>query len=157
MEISEENGRRTIKIVVPGEPVPQGRPRFRMMGNHPSAYDPPKSRLYKLKIKEQVSTPKSNKNSLEMILGIFSIAVYVYRQVPKSWNKKKRQLALDGTIRPTTRPDTDNYIKGALDALNGVVYADDSAAVDIIGQKFYSDNPRMEIVIVEKKGDGDDD
>ena len=88
---------------------------------------------------------------------LYLYTLYVYRQVPKSWNKKKRQLALDGTIRPTTRPDTDNYIKGALDALNGVVYADDSAAVDIIGQKFYSDNPRMEIVIVEKKGDVDDD
>ena len=36
-----------LRAVVPGEPVPQGRPRFRRAGDHVIAYDPAKSREYK--------------------------------------------------------------------------------------------------------------
>lgn len=49
----------------------------------------------------------------------------------------------------STRPDTDNYVKGILDALNGIVVKDDSKIVDIVAQKFYSDTPRIEAVVSE--------
>src|SRR5215471_18312645 len=35
--------------------------------------------------------------------------------VPQSWSTKRRDAALCGDIRPTSRPDADNYIKAALD------------------------------------------
>lgn len=34
-----------------------------------------------------------------------------------------------------------------LDALNGIVVKDASQIIDIVAQKFYSDTPRIEVVI----------
>src|SRR5262249_43732765 len=49
--------------------------------------------------------------------------------VPASWSGRRRDAALRGEVRPTSRPDTDNYIKAALDAINAIVVADDSLVV----------------------------
>jgi Holliday junction resolvase RusA-like endonuclease len=54
---------------------------------------------------------------------------------------------LDGHIRPTKTPDTDNIAKSVLDALNKVAYKDDSCVVDLIVEKWYSENPRVEVYI----------
>ena len=50
-------------------------------------------------------------------------------QCRRAYLKKKQLQALDGTLRPTTKPDTSNYVKGAEDALEGIVFANDSAIV----------------------------
>ncbi len=54
---------------------------------------------------------------------------------------------LDGHIRPTKTPDADNIAKSVLDALNKVAYKDDSCVVDLIVEKWYSENPRVEVYI----------
>jgi Holliday junction resolvase RusA-like endonuclease len=56
---------------------------------------------------------------------------------------------LSGFLRPTSRPDTDNYIKSVQDALNGIVWKDDSQVVALIADKWYSDKPRIEIDVRE--------
>ena len=38
--------------------------------------------------------------------------------IPASWSGKWRAAAITGVIRPTTRPDLDNFLKAALDAIN---------------------------------------
>ena len=63
---------------------------------------------------------------------------------------RRREMAEAGLIRPTTKPDTDNYLKGVLDALNTVVFKDDSQVVGMVAQKFYSCEPRIEIIVVEE-------
>ena len=59
-------------------------------------------------------------------------------RVPASWSGKRRDAALRGEIRSTTRPDADNYIKAALDAVNAIVMADDSLVVDLVATKRYA-------------------
>ena len=68
----------------------------------------------------------------------------IYRAVPQSWSRRKRADAIADKIRPTTRPDVSNVIKGIEDALNGVWYADDSQIVEygLIG-KWYAEEPRV--------------
>jgi len=71
-----------------------------------------------------------------------------FLRIPQSANKKMKAKMLYGEIRPTKRiGDLDNFIKCATDALNGVAYEDDSQIVELIGRKYYSEEPRTEIII----------
>ena len=45
-----------MKLVIYGEPVAQGRPRFSRRGNFVTTYDPPKSKAYKALVKRQALT-----------------------------------------------------------------------------------------------------
>ena len=67
--------------------------------------------------------------------------------VPASWSGKRRDGALGGAIRPTTRPDADNYVKAALDAINAIVVSDDSMIVDLVVTKKYAAVPALTITV----------
>ena len=67
--------------------------------------------------------------------------------MPKSFSRKKRGDALDGILKPTTRPDADNYAKAALDGCNGILFRDDSQVADLIVRKRYSVEPRLVITM----------
>ena len=64
-----------------------------------------------------------------------------------SWSKKKTASALAGIVRPTKRPDVDNYAKAALDALNTVVFADDSQITELNVSKHYDQRPGLTITV----------
>ena len=49
----------------------------------------------------------------------------------------------------TKKPDADNILKAISDALNGIVYRDDSQVCDCSVVKLYSKNPRVEVSIVD--------
>ncbi len=49
--------------------------------------------------------------------------------VPASWSKKKQAAAMTGELKPAKKPDLDNIIKACTDAMNGVVFRDDSLIV----------------------------
>jgi Holliday junction resolvase RusA-like endonuclease len=66
---------------------------------------------------------------------------------PKLETLKKYQDLICGRVRHTTKPDWDNVGKIISDALNGLAYDDDSQIVSATVEKFYSDNPRVEIEI----------
>lgn len=135
-----------MKLIIEGLPVPQLRPRAVRMGQGIRMYDPKKVKDYKNYVGFEAKRQWGNNPILEKALSMHLI---VYRQIPKSTSKKKRELKVSGEIRPIVKPDIDNYGKGILDALNNIVYKDDSQIVDLYEQKFYSDNPRIEIVIKE--------
>lgn len=132
------------RVVVNGDPIPQGRPRLTTINGHARAYDPAKSRNYKQLIKlmaQQHAPDEPTKNPV-------ILSVLIYRKIPKSFSKKKREQIDLGLLRPTTKPDVSNVIKGVEDALNGVWYKDDSQIVAYgkVG-KWYSDTPRVEITM----------
>lgn len=135
-----------IRFTVPGEPVAQGRPRFSTQHGFVRAYDPRKSSDYKTLVRTFAI-----KSCTQRFLGAVEMSVDIYRSIPKSWSKKKRELANSGLIKPTLKPDVDNYVKGIKDALNGVCYVDDSQVVVLFIAKHYSFEPRVEIVIKEDR------
>lgn len=132
-----------ISFTVYGEPVAQGRPKFTTINGHAKAYDPEKSRSYKelvrieaLKVKPEIPLDCS-----------IELRVEVFKSIPKSMSKKKAELARLRLLRPVTKPDCDNYVKGVKDALKGVIWRDDSQVVDLEVHKYYSDRPRIEVVV----------
>lgn len=77
--------------------------------------------------------------------------VLAYYAVPKSASKKKAKMMLSGDIRPMKKPDSTNVLKSIEDGLNRVAYYDDSQIVDSRISRFYSEAPRVEIIIREEK------
>lgn len=136
-----------IKLVIYGEPVAQGRPRLNPYGKK-KAYDPPKSKNYKEYVKYAAASQMGGKPPL---CGCLSLSIRVYRSIPKSFSKKNKKLAIESAIRPQTRPDLDNYVKGIKDALNSICWEDDSQIVSYKEPfgKYYSDTPRIEVEIYE--------
>lgn len=77
-----------------------------------------------------------------------ALLIHAFRPIPESWSRRDKELALAGGIRPTSKPDDDNYLK-LRDALNGIVWIDDSQCVDSRVLKFYSDTPALRIEVRE--------
>lgn len=138
-----------IELIVYGNPVAQGRPRFSRQGGFVKAYDPTQSKSYKQLIRLELQ-PLLSDPDFTPIDRACCLKLTVFRAMPKSFSKKKREEASLGYIRPTTKPDTDNYVKGVLDALNGTVLKDDSVVCEIFARKFYSEWPRIEVVLEVK-------
>ena len=134
-----------IKFTIYGNPVPAGRPKFTVRGGHAIAYTPKKTRNAMSDMRMQSIQYKPDK-PLE---GAIILTVTIYRSIPKSFSKKKTEMAENGILRPITRPDVSNYLKGIEDAFNKIMWNDDSQIVRIIAGKYYSNRPRIEIEIQE--------
>lgn len=132
-------------IVIDGKPEPQLRARARRHGNSIRLYDPKKTADYKKYVKASAQAQWTQ----EPFTGPLEVDIRIYRQIPKSTSKKRRQAKNDGLIRPIVKPDIDNYTKMILDGLNGITWQDDSQVVMLSANKYYSDDPRVEIEIRE--------
>jgi Holliday junction resolvase RusA-like endonuclease len=103
--------------------------------------------FYKLIIKKQLAEKMIEKP----LDGPISMECNFYTPIPKSLSKKK-YLAQIG--KPdTTRPDVDNFLKFALDCMNGILYIDDAVVTHAECRKIYSDNPRVEFKVTVSSGD----
>ncbi|WP_353990066.1 RusA family crossover junction endodeoxyribonuclease [Pediococcus argentinicus] len=134
-----------IKIVIPGEPVPQGRPRFVSRGKFVQTYDPKKSKDYKKMVANIVKEQYQSKPTKKAV----HVELNVYRPIQKSITKKIRDLRLSGADRPIVKGDIDNYFKAVTDACTGLIWADDAQIVSTKSNKWYSDNPRVELFVEE--------
>lgn len=130
-----------IKITIPGNPVAKGRHRTTKRG---ITYTPKETRDFE----ELVGTIALQHRPKELITGAVVFEAFFYVPIPKSFSKKKRALALEGKIRPVAKPDLDNYAK-IKDALNKIIFSDDSIIVEEHLYKFYSATPHAEMIIRE--------
>lgn len=135
-----------IIIELSGAPVGKGRPRFvRSTG---TAFTPAKTRSYESHLRLAAQEAMGSRRPID---GPISVRMTAALPVPKSWSKKDRAAALLGIIRPTSRPDADNYLK-LCDAFNEIVFRDDSQVVEASVRKTYSDKPSLRIEIRELNG-----
>lgn len=142
-----------VTFTVYGEPQGKGRPRFG------ATYSPAAGRAF-----VNVRTPGKTvayENLIKLEYGIqtndyrfgddamLDMRILAFYSIPKSMKGKKRASMLDGSIRPTKKPDIDNVVKVVADSLNQIAYRDDKQIVDCQCRKFYSDKPRVEVTILE--------
>lgn len=133
-----------LSFTIPGEAVPQCRPRFTHNGGRP--YQTKKVLDYKQLVKYLAEQALNGRPLTEKALRL---EVEFYTTIPVSTTKKKRQLIDTGVIFPTKKPDVDNVVKSLMDGMNKVVYYDDTQVVDLVIHKRYSDKPRLEVKITE--------
>ncbi|PKR79411.1 RusA family crossover junction endodeoxyribonuclease [Halalkalibacillus sediminis] len=132
-----------IEFEIFGEPVAQGRPRATTINGHTRVYDPVKSRDYKHYIKLSATQHRPK----ELLNGPLAVEIDIYRPIPKSMPKYKRAWIQNGDLRPVTKPDVDNYVKGIKDGLSNVIWEDDRQIVDLQVRKWYSDIPRVKVKV----------
>jgi len=139
------------KFTVSGEPKGKGRPKFARRGQYTTAYTPKETVQYENLIATEFRCQCGGARFPDD--AMLDMRVYAYYAIPKSASKKKYAAMLDGTVRPTKKPDIDNIQKVVADSLNAVAYRDDAQIVDNMVRKFYSDRPRVEVFIqtIEKE------
>ena len=140
-----------IKLVIYGEPVAQGRPRFTTVGGYPRAVDPQKSRNYKQLARFYITQYLKKIQGYKPLKNALCVELMFHVSIPSSWSKKKRMEAAQGVIRPIVRNgDLDNMIKCVLDSANGLLWADDCVITDLHAKKRYTaDLARVEITVTE--------
>jgi Holliday junction resolvase RusA-like endonuclease len=140
--------KKKLLFSVPGKPQGKQRAKVSTYGGFARAYTPEETVAYenliKLSFKQALKGEKTP--FWETPVSLTVVANYA---IPKSFSKKKRGAALGGEIKPQTKPDIDNVVKVVCDALNSVAYRDDTQVIRVIGEKVYSDEPKLEVLIRE--------
>lgn len=133
-----------VVVTVPGAPIAKGRPRITTRGRFARAYTPAKTRAYEDLVRCHAVEVMQDRPPID---GAITLTVTAFVAMPKNFSRKKRADALDGILKPVTRPDADNYAKAALDGCNGILFRDDSQVADLIVRKRYSVEPRLVITM----------
>lgn len=130
-----------IQFFVAGAPVGKGRPRFSKASGR--AFTPQKTANAEAFVKSealrQVGQP--------VLVGPLELQLIATATVPDSWSNKKRAAALAGELKPTGKPDLDNLAKLYADALNGILWKDDSQLVRMALEKRYGEVPGVHMAV----------
>jgi Holliday junction resolvase RusA-like endonuclease len=133
-----------ITISLAGEPVAKGRPRAslrRARGGKLRIHmrTPDKTASYEERVRAAARTEVETLSGLMSLPfdGPVRVDLLAVFEPPASWSQKKRAAAIGREIAHTVRPDLDNILKAWLDALNGIVYRDDTQVVRVAAEKRY--------------------
>lgn len=124
-----------IEIILAGVPVGKGRPRF--VKSTGRAFTPEKTVRFEDRLSIVAQEAMGGRAPLD---GPLAVEVEIRMPVPLSKPKRWREAALSGALRPTKKPDADNFAK-MLDACNMIVWVDDSQIVDLHVVKIYHEAP----------------
>ena len=129
-----------IEIVLAGAPMGKERIRVTRAGH---AYTPERTVNFESRLAAEAQRVMGDRPLLD---GPLAVVVTAAMPIPESKPKKWKAAALAQVERPTKKPDWDNFGK-MLDALNLIVWADDSQIVDGRVEKFYSDKPHLRVQV----------
>jgi Holliday junction resolvase RusA-like endonuclease len=133
-----------LTLTIAGAPVAKGRPKITTKGGFARAYTPAKTRHYEDLIRCAAADQMGDSPPLDEPVAV---CVTAYVKCPKAVKGQKRLDAMEGVLKPVTRPDLDNYAKAALDGCNSIIFRDDSLVTDLIVRKRFSERPRLVITV----------
>jgi Holliday junction resolvase RusA-like endonuclease len=140
-------------IELAGEPRGKGRPRSRV-AHRPSGsqfiavYTDPETKSYEGALRWTAARAMRGHSPFHHALKVRVTAVF---SVPRSWSAKRRSRAIAGQLRPVVKPDADNILK-TLDALNKIVWLDDSQIVECLVEKHYGELPLLRVEVWQHVG-----
>ena len=129
-----------ITFSVPGDPVPQPRPRVSTRGGFARAYVPAKHPVHAYREALAAAAREAGLTQTGEALSVVIDAVFVR---PKS-HLRKAGVKPDAPALP--RPDVDNIAKAVLDALQDVM-GDDTAVARLVVEKSYGQEARTTVRI----------
>ena len=128
--------------------IPQARPRGTARNGFVRFYKPSNNREYEEVIADAALCAMLDKGISKPSELLVEVYVEVLKMPLESWSIKKKNMAYAREILPTPKPDASNYYKLVEDALNKVVYVDDSQVIRQTSAKYYA---KEEKVIVDIK------
>lgn len=130
-----------ITFSVPGEPVPQPRPRVTTRGGFGRAYVPTKHPVhaYRASLADAARDAGAEPHAEPV-----SVVIDLVFERPKS-HYRKSGVRPDAPALP--RSDLDNCGKAVLDSLNGVAWVDDSQVQRLVIEKSYGTEARTTVRI----------
>ena len=135
-----------IHFQVEGDPKGKGRPRFSRVGNFTKVYTDKQTLTYEAMI---ATFAKQAMGGTELLKTPVSVFLYVRLPVPQSYSKKRRDACLNGLEKPCKKPDIDNIAKTYLDAMNGIIFVDDTQVIDLHVKKLYSVVAGVDVMVME--------
>ena len=135
-----------VNFSIDGPPHGKGRPRFRRFGNFVQTYTDAKTKSYETLVKEEATKAMGSSEPLE---GPVKLDLIIRLPVPKSYPKKRLEACLNGSEWPTKKPDWDNVAKSIADAMNDIVFLDDTQIVIARVVKTYSAEPGVDVQVTE--------
>lgn len=100
-----------------------------------------------LSYKKQIAWQLSAQHKGQPITTACRVNIIFCMPIPASYSKKKK-AELPG--RPhDKKPDIDNLIKGAFDAANGIIWADDNRVIEVKALKVYAEQPGIILEVTE--------
>jgi len=141
----------TIVIEIGGKPEGKGRGRVGRIKtaagkDFTTVFTPAHTRKYENLIRLAAAKEMGDRPPIETAVEVW---VHVYLPFPKSMSKANLTKAVGGFIRPTTKPDIDNYVKSALDGIINIVIRDDNQVVSLYAHKVYRSRPALRIEVRE--------
>jgi Holliday junction resolvase RusA-like endonuclease len=121
-----------VTITLQGIPVPKGRPRLSSYRGRVRVHTPEASRVYEETVRLTAWREMRGRAPFE---GAVQVELRFQFAPPASWSEKKKLAAIAGEIPHTSKPDADNLVKAWLDAMNRVVFRDDSAVTKVTAEK----------------------
>jgi len=135
-----------VNFSIDGPPHGKGRPRFRRFGNFVQTYTDAKTKSYETLVKEAATKAMGSSPPLE---GPVKLDLIIRLPVPKSYPKKRSEACLNGSEWPTKKPDWDNVAKSVADAMNDIVFLDDTQIVIARVVKTYSAEAGVDVQVSE--------
>jgi Holliday junction resolvase RusA-like endonuclease len=129
-----------IRIIIPGRVGGKGRPRFARRGKFMTTYSPEKTVNAEAMVRRFGADAMLARPPMQGPLGM---RIEIIANTPASWSKKKKACA----NYMTGKPDLDNCVKLFGDALNGVVWSDDSQIAKLDVSRRYDDKSAEFVMI----------
>lgn len=140
-------------FLIPATPVAKGRARTRVVKTKggkafASHYTPAETRDFERLVKDYARQALGDAQPLACPVDLL---VEFRFAIPDSWPKWKRELAADGLVHHTKKPDCSNLVKAIEDACNGVLWKDDGQVVGSIQDKVWTTGPECIAVHVYRR------
>ena len=135
-----------IHFQVEGDPKGKGRPRFSRVGSFTKVYTDKQTLTYEALIATFAKQAMGGTEPLKTPLSVF---LYVRLPIPQSYSKKRREACLNGSELPCKKPDIDNIAKTYLDAMNGIIFVDDTQVIDLHVKKLYAAEAGVDVMVME--------
>lgn len=138
-------------LTIPGNPVPKGRPRFRVINSKfgkpfVSTYTPKDTTVYEERVARFARTGMANRKPIEN--KPLKVVIVAYLPIPKTkFSAKKLPDVYAGNIKPIVKPDLDNIAKSVIDACNGIIWKDDNLICSLTVKKEYALKPRVDMSV----------